>query len=302
MSKSGGASSVSDAGGGPESGASAGLRGAVVGGGTMGVGIAYVMAVAGFETVVVEPDPARVAALLAEVDGALDGGVRRGKLDDAAAESARRSLTVVGRLDDLPVGLDVVVESVPERLEVKRAVLTGIEAARPRLVASNTSSMSIDLLAGSLERPADFVGLHFFNPVWSIGLVEVVRGAATGDDALGLALEVVRALGKESAVVNDSPGFATSRLDLILAMESIRMLEEGVASADDIDRAVRLAYRHPVGPLTLSDIVGLDVRLDISRQLEVSLGERFAAPQLLVDLVEEGRLGKKTGRGFFDWS
>lgn len=277
------------------------LRGAVVGGGTMGVGIAYVMAVAGLETTVVEPDPARADALLAEIGAALDNGIRRGKLDEASAAAARSALTVVGGLDALPTGLDVVVESVPERADVKHAVLAAIEARAPSLLASNTSSMSIDALAAPLERPEAFLGLHFFNPVWSLALVEVVRGSATSEETLALALELVTTIGKQSAVVNDSPGFATSRLDLILAMESMRMVEEGVASAEDIDRAVRLAYRHPVGPLTLSDIVGLDVRLDISRQLESSLGERFAAPRLLVDLVEQGRLGQKSGRGFFEW-
>lgn len=267
----------------------------------MGVGIAYVMAVAGLETTVVEPDPGRADALLAEIEAALDNGIQRGKLDEASAAAARSALTVVGGLDALPTGLDVVVESVPERADVKHAVLAAIEARAPRLLASNTSSMSIDALAAPLGRPEAFLGLHFFNPVWSLALVEVVRGSATSDETLALALELVATIGKQSAVVHDSPGFATSRLDLILAMESMRMVEEGVASAEDIDRAVRLAYRHPVGPLTLSDIVGLDVRLDISRQLEASLGERFAAPQLLVDLVEQGRLGKKSGRGFFEW-
>ncbi|GAB3667412.1 3-hydroxyacyl-CoA dehydrogenase family protein [Nocardioides korecus] len=277
------------------------LRGAVVGGGTMGVGIAYVMAVAAVETTVVEPDPGRADALLTEIEDALANGIQRGKLDEASAAAARSALTVVGGLDALPTGLDVVVESVPERADVKHAVLATIEARAPRLLASNTSSMSIDALAAPLERPEAFLGLHFFNPVWSLALVEVVRGSATSEETLASALELVATIGKQSAVVNDSPGFATSRLDLILAMESMRMVEEGVASAEDIDRAVRLAYRHPVGPLTLSDIVGLDVRLDISRQLEVSLGERFAAPQLLANLVEQGRLGKKSGHGFFEW-
>lgn len=277
------------------------LRVAVVGGGTMGVGIAYVMAVAGLETTVVEPDPARVGALLAQVSEALEDGIRRGKLDEASAAAARSSLTVVDGVGDLPAGLDVVVESVPERAEVKHAVLAAIEARAPRLLASNTSSLSIDALGAPLQRPEAFLGLHFFNPVWSLALVEVVRGSSTSEESVALALEVVSRIGKQSAVVRDSPGFATSRLDLILAMESMRMVQEGVASAEDIDRAVRLAYRHPVGPLTLSDIVGLDVRLDISRQLEVSLGDRFAAPQLLVDLVEQGRLGKKSGSGFFEW-
>lgn len=278
------------------------MRGAVVGGGTMGVGIAYVMMTHGFTTTVVEPSAERRAGLLADIDGALAGGIARGRLDESSAARARGALRVVATLGELPDGLDVAVESVPERADIKAAALAGIEAVEPRLVATNTSSMSIDALAAGLSHPERFCGLHFFNPVWSIGLVEVVRGARTSDEALALALDIVSALGKESAVVNDSPGFATSRLDLILAMESIRMLEEGVAEAADIDRAVRLAYRHPVGPLTLSDIVGLDVRLDISRQLEVSLGERFAAPALLVEMVEQGRLGQKTGRGFFDWA
>lgn len=277
------------------------MRGAVVGGGTMGVGIAYVMMVNGFSTTVVEPSAERRVGLFAEIEVALAGGITRGRLDEASAARARTALRVVETLEELPEDLDVAVESVPERADIKAAALAGIEAAGPRLVASNTSSMSIDALAAGLSRPERFCGLHFFNPVWSIHLVEVVRGAQTSDETLALALDIVSALGKESAVVNDSPGFATSRLDLILAMESIRMLEEGVGKAADIDRAVRLAYRHPVGPLTLSDIVGLDVRLDISRQLEVSLGERFAAPALLVEMVEQGRLGQKTGRGFFDW-
>lgn len=277
------------------------MQGAVVGGGTMGVGIAYVMAVHGVVTTVVEPSAERRVGLLADLEGALAGGVSRGRLDAAGAAAARSALSVVDRIDRLPEGLDVVVESVPERADIKAAALAGIEAVGPRLIATNTSSMSVDALAAGLRDPGRFCGLHFFNPVWSIGLVEVVRAAATSAETLALALDVVAAIGKESAVVNDSPGFATSRLDLILAMESIRMLEEGVAEAADIDRAVRLAYRHPVGPLTLSDIVGLDVRLDISRQLEVSLGERFAAPALLVEMVEQGRLGKKSGRGFFDW-
>lgn len=278
------------------------VNGAVVGGGTMGVGIAYVMAVAGITTTVVEPDAERGVALLAEIDGALQNGVRRGKLDQHSARAARDRLGVVGDIRELTHGLDIVIESVPERADVKRAALAAIEATSPRLVATNTSSMSVDELAAGLDRPGDFLGLHFFNPVWSIPVVEVVRGAATQQEALDLALALVTAIGKESALVKDSPGFATSRLDLTLAMESMRMLEEGVGSAADIDRAIRLAYRHPVGPLTLSDIVGLDVRLDISRQLEVSLGERFRAPQILVDMVAAGRLGQKSGRGFFDWS
>lgn len=292
-----------------ERGAAAGEAGvptrvAVVGGGTMGVGIAYVSAVAGLTTFVVEPSADRVRALREEFQAALVGGARRGRLDDKGAEAARGRLVVLGAVAELPRGLDVVIESVPERFGLKADVLAAALARDPLVLATNTSSLSVDELATAAGGgdPSDrLLGLHFFNPVWSIGLVEVVRGRATADPVLARALRYVEVLGKECAVVADTPGFATSRLDLVAALEAMRMVEQGVGSAADIDRAVQLAYRHPVGPLRLSDIVGLDVRLDIAQQLERSLGERFAPPRLLVELVAAGHLGRKTGRGFFNW-
>lgn len=278
------------------------MQAAVVGGGTMGVGIAYVMAVAGIRTTVVEPHAERASAMMQEIDGALANGISRGKLTDSDAASARASLTVVSAVSELPEGLDLVIETVSERADIKEAVLREIDAKRPSIIASNTSSMSINALSGFVQDPTRFIGLHFFNPVWSIPLVEIIRGTATSQATLDQALAFVVSIGKESAVINDAPGFATSRLDLIVAAESIRMVEEGVGSPEDIDRAITLAYRHPVGPLTLTDIVGLDVRLDIMRQLERSLGDRFAPPQLLIDMVERGDLGKKSGRGFYEWA
>ncbi|MDN5750796.1 MAG: 3-hydroxyacyl-CoA dehydrogenase family protein, partial [Pseudonocardia sp.] len=171
----------------------------------------------------------------------------------------------------------------------------------PRLLASNTSALSIGALAAGLGRPDAFLGMHFFNPVWSLPLVEIVRGEATSDAAVDEARRLSAAIGKEPIVVRDVPGFATSRLDNIAAFEAMRMLEEGVADAADIDRAAVLGYGHPIGPLRLSDVVGLDVRLDIARHLSGVYGERYAPPAILETLVARGDLGRKTGRGFFDW-
>ncbi|SDG98961.1 3-hydroxyacyl-CoA dehydrogenase family protein [Klenkia brasiliensis] len=273
----------------------------VVGAGTMGVGIAYVFAVTGARTVVVEPDHARMVAVRREVAGAAEAGVRRGKLSAEVAAGLADRLEHAPSAEELPEGLDLVVETVPEDLALKHRVLAACEARGPAVLASNTSALSIDALAEGLARPEAFLGLHFFNPVWSIPVVEVVRGARTSAATLETALAAVAGIGKESAVVADAPGFATSRLDVVAALEAIRMVEQGVGEPADIDRAVQLAYRHPVGPLRLTDIVGLDVRLHIARNLETALGPQFAPPQLLVDKVAAGELGAKSGRGFYDW-
>ena len=275
---------------------------AIVGGGTMGVGIVYVFAAAGFKTHLVEPDEARAK------NRARDPGRRRGQgrrtrqVRRGPRRSLRRGRRAPRRASRaLPEGLDLVIESVPERLETKRAVLAAIAARNPSLIATNTSALSVDALAGSVADASAFLGMHFFNPVWSLPLVELVRGAATSDAALARARALAEATGKTTVTVSDTPGFATSRLDLIAAMEAIRMVEDGVASAEDIDRAMTVAYRHPIGPLRLSDIVGLDVRLDIARNLASSLGPRYAPPALLADMVARGDLGAKSGRGFFEW-
>lgn len=274
----------------------------VVGAGTMGLGIAHVFAVAGSYVTVVEPAQTQVARMWDAIDSALQGAIDRNKIGSDEAADARARVHVVAAVEDLPHGADLVIESVPEDGDLKGQVLTQIELREPSVVASNTSSISIDTLASSLDRPERFLGMHFFNPVWSLPLVELIRGAATSQTTLEAAQAAVATLGKESITVNDIPGFATSRLDMGAALEAMRMLEDGVSSATDIDRAAVLAYRHPVGPLELSDIVGLDVRLDIARSLEASHGARFAPPQILIDKVAAGNLGKKTGRGFHDWA
>lgn len=273
----------------------------MVGAGTMGVGIAHALAVSGAETVVVEPSGDRVGALRRTLADVLSEGVRRGRLDERAAAEAEARVSVASHVGELPLGLDLVVESVPEVLELKQEVLAEAETREPALLATNTSSLSVDTLAAGLKNPERFCGMHFFNPVWSLRLVELVKGRDTSERTLQAALGWVERIGKVAAVVRDAPGFATSRLDLCLALEAIRMVEEGVADAAHIDRAMKIAYRHPVGPLELSDIVGLDVRLDIARSLEASLGPRYAPPRLLADKVAAGELGQKSGRGFYDW-
>ena len=273
----------------------------VIGGGTMGVGIAYVHAAAGWATFVAEPDDARAETMMATLGQTAREGVRRGKLDADTARALLERIQRVRSVQELPRGLHLAVESVPERLALKQAVLRDLDRREPGLIATNTSSMSIDVLAQSVSDPGCFIGMHFFNPVWSLQLVELIRGERTGDSAIDRARCYVRSLGKQTILVRDVPGFATSRLDVIAALEAMRMVQDGVASPEDIDLAATVAYRHPIGPLRLSDVVGLDVRLDIARQLCRELGERYAPPRILEEMVARGDLGRKSGKGFFDW-
>jgi 3-hydroxybutyryl-CoA dehydrogenase len=229
-------------------------------------------------------------------------GVQRGKLTVQQAAALVDRVKPVRSPADLPEGLDLVIESVPERLEIKQSVLRQIDARAPALIATNTSSISIDLLAQSVHDPSRFLGMHFFNPVWSLQLVELVSGELTDPQTIAQARQYAQSLGKQTILVRNVPGFATSRLDLIASLEAMRMVQDGVASAHDIDLAATVAYRHPMGPLRLSDVVGLDVRLDIARQLASTLGERYAPPRILEEMVARGELGRKSGKGFFDWA
>lgn len=274
---------------------------AVIGGGTMGVGIAYVFAVAGWQVHVVEPSDSRHLLMRQTLQDAAAGGLKRGKLSAAQAEQASEGVQRLASVEDLPRFLDLVIESVPERLDLKHQVLSAVALRQPRLIASNTSALSINELAKSVTDPGQFLGMHFFNPVWSLPMVELIRGDQTSEAALVMAREFAQSTGKTTITVRDVPGFATSRLDLIASLEAMRMLEDGVASAEDIDHALVTAYRHPMGPLRLSDIVGLDVRLDIARHLSQALGPRYAPPRILEEMVAKGHLGQKTGQGFFKW-
>jgi len=277
------------------------MRFVVIGAGTMGTWIAYVAATSGYIVQLVEVDTSRAAAALGMAHNRWRREVSKGRLSQADAEMAETRLNTAPSLDLLSDRPDVVVEAVPEKLELKRSVLAEAAALEPDLLASNTSSISIGTLAAELPHPDRFCGLHFFNPVPRMPLLEIVLGPATSDATRRAALAVAAQLGKEPVVVADAPGFATSRLGVALALEAIRMVEAGVAAPADIDAAMRLGYGHPMGPLELTDLVGLDVRLDIARTLQAAYGDRFAPPELLTRMVTEGRLGTKTGKGFYRW-
>jgi 3-hydroxybutyryl-CoA dehydrogenase len=276
----------------------------VIGTGTMGRGIAYLGAVAGYDTVVFDVDVAALDAAKASIESTLRKGVEKGKLSDAAASEAIGRIHLAQDLEPAVHGADLVIEAVPEDLNLKKDLFAQADlfCGEETILASNTSSISISLLAENVERRDRFVGLHFFNPPHAMKLIEIVRGERTSDETIAEVREVAERMGKTPILVRDSPGFATSRLGVAIGLEAIRMLEEGVASAEDIDRAMELGYNHPMGPLRLTDLVGLDVRLGIAEYLASTLGPRFEPPQLLRDMVAEGKLGKKTGRGFYSWN
>ncbi len=274
----------------------------VIGGGRMGAGIAQSFAVIGAEVVVVEAGSEAADAARERVAAGVRRAAERGKLPGGEAEVLDR-VRLVAAVAELPSDAELVVEAVPERADMKAEVLAAAEraVADDAVLASNTSSLSITELAAALRRPERFLGMHFFNPVPASKLVELVTGPETAGGVRDRAVEWVRALGKTEVVVRDSPGFATSRLGVMLGLEAIRMLEEGVADAESIDRAMELGYRHPMGPLRSTDLVGLDVRLAIAEHLCATLGERFAPPRLLREKVARGELGRKTGNGFYTW-
>ncbi|MEV8503546.1 3-hydroxyacyl-CoA dehydrogenase family protein [Actinoplanes sp. NPDC051475] len=271
----------------------------VIGGGRMGAGIAQVFAAAGAVVTVVERDPGAAAAARERVATGLQRAAERGKL----AEDAVVVLERVELSGELPGDAGLVVEAVPEDAALKVQVLAAAESAvgEGTVLATNTSSLSIAGIAEGLRHPERFVGMHFFNPVPASSLVEIVVGPQTADAVRDAAASWAAELGKTAVVVRDSPGFATSRLGVLLGLEAIRMLEEGVADAASIDRAMELGYRHPMGPLRSTDLVGLDVRLAIAEHLHRELGERFAPPRLLREKVARGELGRKAGQGFYSW-
>lgn len=274
----------------------------VLGGGRMGAGIAHAFLINGADVVVVERDEAAAQAGRERVKASAAKTVERNpQCGDLEELVSRLSVSV----DYAAFGdRELVVEAVPEDWALKVAALRRVEEqlSLGTVLASNTSSLSVSGLAEELARPQDFLGLHFFNPVPASTLIEVVIGKQTRPELVEQARTWVLGLGKTAVVVNDAPGFASSRLGVAIALEAMRMVEEGVASAEDIDNAMVLGYKHPTGPLRTTDMVGLDVRLGIANYLHQTLGERFAPPQILRDRVARGELGRKTGKGFFDWS
>ncbi|GAA1497028.1 3-hydroxyacyl-CoA dehydrogenase family protein [Paeniglutamicibacter kerguelensis] len=274
----------------------------VLGGGRMGAGIAHAFLVNGCDVVVVERDEASAQGARERVESAAAKSIERGSVDGNLGEMLTRfdvSVDYAAFADR-----ELVVEAVPEIWDLKVSSLKNVEEhlAADAILASNTSSLSMSGLAAELQRPENFLGLHFFNPVPASTLIEVVIAKQSATELIERARGWVAGLGKTAVVVNDAPGFASSRLGVAIALEAMRMVEEGVASAEDIDNAMVLGYKHPTGPLKTTDIVGLDVRLGIAEYLHETLGDRFAPPQILRDLVEAGHLGRKTGKGFYDWS
>jgi 3-hydroxybutyryl-CoA dehydrogenase len=272
----------------------------VYGGGRMGSGIAHAFLVSGASVTVIETSEDAASLAHDRVAASVAKAEERGKLGTDTTETLRR--LTVSTDHGLLADSGLVVEAVPEDTALKQQVLTTIEDAAPAAwVATNTSSLSVDNLAAVLARPARFIGLHFFNPVPASELVEIVVGAKTSSELADLARTWVGGLGKTAITVTDSPGFASSRLGVAIALEAMRMLQDGVASAEDIDTAMTLGYKHPVGPLRTTDIVGLDVRLAIAEHLAREVGDRFTPPDILREKVAAGHLGRKTGRGFYSW-
>ncbi len=269
----------------------------------MGAGIAQIAAMAGDRVTLFDVSEQQLQKAKNGIADSLAKFVAKGKLTDAQRTEVLALIRTSTTVADAVADASVVIEAVPEKMDLKRALFAEVDTYAPpdTLIASNTSSLSITELATALKDHTRMVGLHFFNPVPLMELLEVVRGIRTSETVLDRALGLAQRWGKTAIVVKDFPGFATSRLGVVIGAEAMRMLEQGVASAEDIDRAMELGYRHPMGPLRLTDVVGLDVRLAILEHLHKELGEQFRPPAILRQMVRAGKLGKKTGEGFYRW-
>jgi 3-hydroxybutyryl-CoA dehydrogenase len=276
---------------------------AVIGAGTMGRGIAHAAALGGYRTILEDILPNALRRAESEIRANLDKAVEIGKVSASDANAAFARLEYAGSVDEAARQADLVIEAVPEELESKIEIFTLLDKiCRPTTVlASNTSSLSLTEIASVTYRAPKVVGMHFFNPVHKMKLLEIVRGLETDEDTLATAVEVGRRMGKEVVVIRESPGFVTSRINAMIGNEAFYMLQEGIATAEDIDKALKLGLNHPMGPFELVDLVGLDTRLHILEYLHKSLGEKFRPAPLLVQYVKAGRLGRKSGRGVFEY-
>src|SRR5687767_7899557 len=274
---------------------------AVLGAGTMGRGIAQAAAVAGYSTRLYDTEPEALRTAETAIDQQLAKGVDKGKIERAAAARARESLALHGALAPAVADADLVIEAAPQSIQVKLALFkaAALHAPPGAIFASNTSALSITEMGSASERPQRFCGMHFFNPVHAMKLLELVRGLETSEETLAACRAVGEKMGKTVVVVADVPGFATSRINALIGNEAFRMLEQGVASAADIDQAVKLGLNHPMGPFEMVDLVGLDVRLSILEHLHATLGEAFRPTSLMRRYVQSGRLGRKVGRGVY---
>ena len=278
---------------------------AVLGAGTMGNGIAQVCAMAGYAVALSDPQPDALERAVNTIRGNLEKGVDRGKVSIETRDRALQGLRKARDVADAVGTADLVIEAAPESMDLKTAIFRDLDRLAPAhaVLATNTSSLSVSRIAEATGRPGSVIGLHFFNPVHIMKLLEVVRGRETSAETLDACLAFARRIGKEPIVVTDTPGFASSRLGVVLGLEAMRMVEQGVATPHDIDKAMELGYNHPMGPLKLTDLVGLDVRLGIAEYLHGELGgEQYRPPELLRRMVAGGKLGKKSGQGFYDWT
>jgi 3-hydroxybutyryl-CoA dehydrogenase len=276
----------------------------VIGAGTMGRGIAYAAAFGGYRTVLEDVFPAMLEQGIAYIRHALEEGVARGKVTARQRDAAIANLSTAAAMEDVCRQADLLIEAVPEEMELKLEIFTIFDkfAKTDAILASNTSSLSIGEMAAMTSRASHCIGLHFFNPVPKMKLVEIVRALETSDGTVAACAEVGRRMGKEVVVVRESPGFITSRINATIGNEAFYMLQEGIASAEDIDKALKLGLNHPMGPFELVDLVGLDVRLRILEYLHKTLGEKYRPCPLLVQYVSAGRLGRKSGRGVYDYT
>jgi 3-hydroxybutyryl-CoA dehydrogenase len=276
----------------------------VIGAGTMGRGIAYAAALGGYRTILEDVMPETLAKGTAWIQQSLEEGVTRGKVEAAARDAALVLIETSSSVENVCREADFLIEAVPEEMELKLELFTLFDKfAKPKAVlASNTSSLSVAEMAEMTYRPELCVGMHFFNPVPKMRLIEIVKASKTSDETIAICREVGRRMGKEVVVVKESPGFITTRVNALIGNEAFAMLEAGIASAEDIDKALKLGLNHPMGPFELVDLVGLDVRLSILEYLHSTLGEKYKPNPLIKKLVAEGRLGRKTGRGVYDYS
>jgi len=277
---------------------------AVIGAGTMGIGIAQVAALSGFRVSVFDASADALAAGREKMKGSLERAAAKGMLSGADMAQALSRLTMAASMKDAVSSADLIIEAVPENLDLKRSIIKEVSSFAPQhaVIASNTSSLPLTELAKAASDPTRVIGMHFFNPPMVLKLLEIVCTEHTSEESCQIARRVGERMGREIIQVKDSPGFATSRLGVVLALEAMRMVETGVASAEDIDRAMEHGYKHQMGPLRTTDLVGLDVRLAIAEHLHKTLGgEQYRAPEILRMRVKEGKLGKKTGQGFYKW-
>jgi 3-hydroxybutyryl-CoA dehydrogenase len=278
------------------------MRTAVLGAGVMGNGIAHSLALGGYDVVLIDPIEAALARGISQIEKNLAAGVSRNKVTKAEADAARARITPSTKMSDA-ADAGLVIEAVPEDLAIKHAAFTTLEGicSPDTIFATNTSALSITEIAGCLKDPSRVIGMHYFNPAHIMKLVEIVRGLETSDRVVDIATSVARLCGKETVLVNEAPGFATSRINAMIGNEAFYMLMEGVASARDIDKALKLGLNHPMGPFEMIDLVGLDTRLKVLEYLHATLGEKFRPCPLLVKYVKAGRLGRKVGRGVYDY-